>query len=77
MVAKDLAYELGPAGVRVWGLLPGRILTERTALTVGDDPAALAAAESRVPLRRLGRPEELGRPAQLGGRAPTVSRMLE
>ena len=61
MVAKDLADELGPAGVRVWGLLPGRILTERTAVTVGSDPAALAAAGRLVPLRRLGRPDELGR----------------
>jgi 3-oxoacyl-[acyl-carrier protein] reductase len=61
MVAKDLADELGPVGVRVWGLLPGRILTERTVATVGSDPEALAAAAAAVPLRRLGRPDELGR----------------
>jgi len=61
MVAKDLADELGPVGVRVWGLLPGRILTERTVATVGSDPEALAAAAAAVPLRLLGGPDELGR----------------
>ena len=60
MVAKDLADALGPSGVRVVGLVPGRILTDRTAQTVGSDPEALARAEAAVPLRRLGRPEEFG-----------------
>lgn len=63
MVAKDLADELGPSGIRVLGLLPGRILTDRTMQTVGSDPEALARAEQLVPLRRLGRPEEFGRVA--------------
>lgn len=60
MVAKDLADALGPSGVRVVGLVPGRILTDRTAQTVGSDPEALARAEAAIPLRRLGRPEEFG-----------------
>ena len=29
MVAKTLADELGPRGIRVNGLLPGRVATER------------------------------------------------
>ncbi|MST35013.1 SDR family oxidoreductase [Acidimicrobiaceae bacterium USS-CC1] len=65
MAAKDLADELGPSGVRVFGLLPGRILTDRTRQTVGGDPEALRRAELLVPLRRLGRPEEFGRVAAM------------
>lgn len=61
MATKDLADELGPSGVRVFGLMPGRILTDRTRQTVGDDPEALGRAERLVPLRRLGRPDEFGR----------------
>ncbi|MHB1931242.1 MAG: SDR family oxidoreductase [Acidimicrobiales bacterium] len=65
MAAKDLADELGPVGVRVFGLVPGRILTDRTAQTVGSDPEARRRAEALVPLRRLGRPEEFGRVAAM------------
>lgn len=66
MAAKNLADELGPRGIRVNGLLPGKIDTERVreidALT--DDPEATRAAnEQSLPLRRYGRPEEFGRAA--------------
>ncbi|GED87791.1 SDR family oxidoreductase [Streptomyces sp. 6-11-2] len=64
--AKSLADELGPRGIRVVGVLPGRIDTDRVreldALSA-DPGATRAAAESRVPLRRYGRPEEFGRTA--------------
>ncbi|MFE3326220.1 SDR family oxidoreductase [Streptomyces sp. NPDC059176] len=64
--AKSLADELGPRGIRVVGLLPGRIDTDRVreldALS-GDADAARAASESRIPLRRYGGPEEFGRTA--------------
>ncbi|QGV81301.1 SDR family oxidoreductase [Streptomyces ficellus] len=64
--AKSLANELGPRGIRVVGLLPGRIDTDRVreldALS-GDAPAARAASESHVPLRRYGTPEEFGNAA--------------
>lgn len=64
--AKSLADELGPRGIRVVGLLPGRIDTDRVreldALS-GDADAARAGAESRIPLRRYGAPEEFGRTA--------------
>jgi 3-oxoacyl-[acyl-carrier protein] reductase len=66
MVAKTLADELGPAGVRVNGLLPGRVGTERVAeldAAGGDPEAARAAAEATIPLRRYGVPEEFGRVA--------------
>jgi len=63
MVAKTLADELGPRGVRVNGLLPGRIATDRVAeldALSGDADAARAAAEATIPLRRYGEPEEFG-----------------
>lgn len=66
MVAKTLADELGPRGVRVNGLMPGRIATDRVAeldAGTGDAAAARAAAEARIPLRRYGTPEEFGRVA--------------
>ncbi|MCQ0022213.1 SDR family oxidoreductase [Streptomyces somaliensis DSM 40738] len=64
--AKSLADELGPRGIRVVGLLPSRIDTDRAreldALS-GDAAAARAANEARIPLRRYGTPEEFGRAA--------------
>ncbi|MFF9314587.1 SDR family oxidoreductase [Streptomyces sp. NPDC014748] len=64
--AKSLADELGPRGVRVVGLLPGRIDTDRVreldALSA-DPEATRAASESRIPLRRYGTPQEFGRAA--------------
>jgi 3-oxoacyl-[acyl-carrier protein] reductase len=66
MVAKTLADEVGPEGVRVNGLLPGRVGTERVAeldAASGDPEAARAAAMRLIPLRRYGEPEEFGRVA--------------
>jgi 3-oxoacyl-[acyl-carrier protein] reductase len=63
MVAKTLADELGPRGVRVNGLLPGRIATERVAeldASTGDPEAARRAAEASIPLGRYGEPGEFG-----------------
>ncbi|MFJ8009768.1 SDR family oxidoreductase [Streptomyces fagopyri] len=64
--AKSLADELGPRGVRVVGLLPSRIDTDRVreldALSA-DPEATRAANEARIPLRRYGTPEEFGRTA--------------
>jgi len=66
MVAKDMADEFGPRGVRVVSLLPGRILTDRTRqlLAAGADPAAAQTrAEAAIPLRRSAEPAEFGRVA--------------
>ena len=63
-VAKSLADELGPLGIRVNGLLPGRIATGRVReIDAGrGDPEEIRAALSRgIPLRRYGQPEEFGR----------------
>jgi len=64
--AKSLADELGPRGIRVVGLLPSRIDTDRLRELDGysaDPEATRAANESRIPLRRYGAPEEFGRAA--------------
>ncbi|WP_248581921.1 SDR family oxidoreductase [Nocardioides sp. InS609-2] len=66
MVAKTLADELGPKGVRVNGLLPGRIGTERVAeldASTGDQEAAREAAIRTIPMGRYGDPGEFGRVA--------------
>jgi 3-oxoacyl-[acyl-carrier protein] reductase len=66
MVAKTLADELGPEGIRVNCLLPGRIGTERVAeldAATGDPDAAREAAITAIPLGRYGEPEEFGRAA--------------
>ncbi|CAM3238412.1 3-oxoacyl-[acyl-carrier protein] reductase [Nocardioides dubius] len=66
MVAKDLAGELGPRGIRVNGLMPGRVGTDRVLsldASSGDAAAARAAAEATIPLGRYGAPEEFGRVA--------------
>ncbi|MFE9660655.1 SDR family oxidoreductase [Streptomyces sp. NPDC005955] len=64
--AKSLADELGPRGIRVVGLLPSRIDTDRVrqldALSA-DPEATRAGHESKIPLRRYGTPEEFGRVA--------------
>ena len=66
MTAKALADELGPRGIRVFGLMPGRIATDRIIEIdegTGDAEAARRRTEAAIPLRRYGRPEEFGRVA--------------
>jgi len=66
MVAKGLADELGPRGVRVNALLPGRVATDRVRYLdelSGDAAESQRRAVQGIPLRRDGRPEEFGRAA--------------
>lgn len=66
MAAKTLADELGPQGIRVNGLMPGRVDTERVRELDGlspDPEEARRRGEQAIPLRRYGRPEEFGRVA--------------
>jgi 3-oxoacyl-[acyl-carrier protein] reductase len=61
MTAKMLADELGPRGIRVNGLLPGRVGTDRvTELdeATGDADAARERAIAGIPLGRYGEPAE-------------------
>ena len=65
-VVKTLADEFGPAGIRINGLLPVRIATDRVrefdALS-GDPDEVRARLSEHIPLRRYGEPEEFGRAA--------------
>jgi 3-oxoacyl-[acyl-carrier protein] reductase len=65
-VVKTLATELGPEGIRLNGLLPVRIATDRVrefdALS-GDPDEVRARQSERIPLRRYGEPAEFGRTA--------------
>jgi 3-oxoacyl-[acyl-carrier protein] reductase len=66
MLAKTLADELGPRGVRVNGLLPGRLDTDRVAeldAASGDPAASRERWSTAIPLGRYGEPEEFGRVA--------------
>lgn len=63
MVAKTLADEVGPRGVRVNGLMPGRVGTERVAeldALSGDPEKVRAGHLATIPLRRYGDPAEFG-----------------
>ncbi len=69
--AKTIADEVGPRGIRVNCLLPGRYATDRLAElgravadASGTTPEAVRAGwEADIPLRRLGDPAELARVA--------------
>jgi 3-oxoacyl-[acyl-carrier protein] reductase len=66
MAAKTLADELGTRDVRVNGLMPGRIDTDRVReldAASGRPASQRRDQEARIPLRRYGRPEEFGRVA--------------
>ncbi|GGV11203.1 oxidoreductase [Kitasatospora herbaricolor] len=66
MAAKSLADELGPRGIRVVGLLPARIDTDRVRELdelSGDAEAARARASAAIPLGRYGTAEEFGKVA--------------
>jgi 3-oxoacyl-[acyl-carrier protein] reductase len=56
--AKTLAREIGPDGITVNSIAPGRIDTERLAEVYPDGPTP--ADLKPIPLRRLGEPREVG-----------------
>jgi NAD(P)-dependent dehydrogenase (short-subunit alcohol dehydrogenase family) len=57
-LARNLALEYGPEGVRVNAIAPGVIKTD-FAKALWTDPVRLEAANSRLPLRRFGDPNEI------------------
>jgi 3-oxoacyl-[acyl-carrier protein] reductase len=61
-----MADELGPRNIRVNGLLPGRLDTDRVRELDGEGAKGRKAREEsqkRIPLRRYGEPAEFGRVA--------------
>lgn len=64
--AKSLANEVGPRAIRVVGVLPGRIDTDRVRQLdelTGDPEASRARHSAATALRRYGDPAEFGRTA--------------
>jgi 3-oxoacyl-[acyl-carrier protein] reductase len=65
-VVKTLADEHGPAGIRINGLLPVRVATDRVRqldALVGDPDEVRARLSKSIPLRRYGEPAEFGQAA--------------
>jgi NAD(P)-dependent dehydrogenase (short-subunit alcohol dehydrogenase family) len=58
MMAKTLAQEAGPYGVRVLCIAPGAIATPINA-NVWQDPAGLKDLLTKIPMGRIGKPEDI------------------
>jgi glucose 1-dehydrogenase len=58
MLAKQMAVEWGPDGIRVNTVSPGMTLTPMTH-NAYTQPGVMAQREARIPLRRVGQPEDI------------------
>jgi NAD(P)-dependent dehydrogenase (short-subunit alcohol dehydrogenase family) len=58
-LARNLALELGPKGIRVNAIAPGLIKTD-FAKALWSNPDILRNVEERAPLRRIGQPVDIG-----------------
>jgi 2-dehydro-3-deoxy-D-gluconate 5-dehydrogenase len=61
---RNLALELAPHNIRVLAIAPGGITTEGTRAGLGagvDSEQVLKSFEARIPLRRMGVPDDIGR----------------
>ncbi len=57
-LARNLAHEFGPYGVRVNAIAPGLVQTD-FARALWEDPERAKETNARVPLRRIGQPDEI------------------
>jgi dehydrogenase/reductase SDR family protein 4 len=57
-LARNLALELGPKGIRVNAIAPGLVKTD-FAKALWSNPAILKNVEERAPLRRIGQPVDI------------------
>jgi NAD(P)-dependent dehydrogenase (short-subunit alcohol dehydrogenase family) len=63
-LTRDMARDLGPYNIRVNGICPGCIETPMMDRSLGRDPnpnSAKEKMESAIPLRRLGKPQEIAK----------------
>ena len=63
-LTRDMARDLGPYNIRVNGICPGCIETPMMDRSLGRDPnptSAKGKMESAIPLRRLGKPQEIAK----------------
>lgn len=60
MLAKQMAVEWGTDGIRVNTVSPGMTLTPMTH-SAYTQPGVMAQRESRIPLRRIGQPEDIAK----------------
>ena len=60
MLAKQMAVEWGPDGIRVNTVSPGMTLTPMTH-SAYTQPGVMAQRESRIPLRRIGQPDDIAK----------------
>jgi glucose 1-dehydrogenase len=60
MLAKQMAVEWGPDGIRVNTVSPGMTLTPMTH-SAYTQPGVMTQRESRIPLRRIGQPEDIAK----------------
>lgn len=58
-LVRNLAAEYGPQGIRANAICPGLVRTD-FAKALWDNPETEERANSQIPLRRLGRPEDFG-----------------
>ncbi|MGK0741386.1 SDR family NAD(P)-dependent oxidoreductase [Leucobacter sp. Z1108] len=58
-LTQQLAVEGGPFGIRAVCISPGFIETEATAFLVNDPPQPLKETWDRIPMRRVGRPDDI------------------
>ncbi|MCA0872398.1 SDR family oxidoreductase [Seohaeicola saemankumensis] len=58
-LVRNLAQEYGPRGIRANAICPGLVRTD-FAKALWDNPEAEARANSQIPLRRLGEPDDFG-----------------
>ncbi|WP_167631449.1 SDR family oxidoreductase [Mariprofundus ferrooxydans] len=59
MFSKTLAQEVAPVGIRVIAIAPGAIKTPINA-NVWQDPKGLADLDDKIPMGRVGEPDEIG-----------------
>ena len=59
MLTRDLAGDLASRNINVNAVLPGYFPTNMTAHMRGDDEAVDPALLAKVPMRRMGRPDEI------------------